>query len=72
MNPMTIESIIALAALALRFASSLTKTQGDDQLASELEAVAAKTDAFRNAPVMKAEIDSQLLGHVWGPKPPTP
>lgn len=71
MTPTTIESIIVLAAALLRFASGLTKWKGDDKLAAEIEAVADATNAFRNSPVLKQEIDSQMLGHVW-PSPPAP
>ena len=71
MTPNTLDNLLGLAAGIIRLVSMFTKWKGDDKLASELEKVAADTDAFRTAPVMKEEIDSKLLRHTWG-SPPAP
>ncbi len=61
-----IDSILLLAATTFRFLAGTFKKDGMNKLASELEAMALKTDAFRSDPVFKSEMDKLQHSHTWG------
>jgi len=67
MTPTTLDAILGAAAGLIRIVAALVKWKGGAKLASELDKLAADTDAFRDSPVMKEEIDSKLLSHTWAP-----
>ena len=69
MNPTTVNVIlgaIGIASQVLRLVGQTKGWTGGEKLARELEAVAAAaTEAFKNDPVLKADIEAGRHGHVW-------